>query len=48
MAQIWSKMEPDKLEAELLPMFQKLKIACDELERTGRLHILDEPKEKPL
>lgn len=41
MAQKWSSMAPEQLEAELLPMFRKLKVACNELKRTGRLHILN-------
>ena len=40
-ADSWLQMTQENLEAELLPLFSKLKIACDELERTGRLHILE-------
>jgi hypothetical protein len=37
----WSSMTPAQLEAELLPMFEKMHRACEELKRTGRLSVLE-------
>ncbi|HEY3475418.1 MAG TPA: hypothetical protein VGK56_12465 [Anaerolineales bacterium] len=37
----WAEMTPAQLEAELLPMFEKMHRACEELKRTGRLSVLE-------
>lgn len=37
----WSSMSPAQLEAELLPMFERMKRACEELKRTDRLSVLE-------
>lgn len=41
LAQRWHGMPIEELEAELLPMLQRMQRACDELKATGRLHVLE-------
>jgi hypothetical protein len=38
----WAGMSPTDLEAELLPVFTRMQRACDELKRTGRIHVIEE------